>query len=506
VTDALRIRSMSKTFDGVTVLHDLDLDIAPGEVHGLVGENGSGKSTFVKILGGLHSPDDGSSASVWDEELSFPVARPQQHGIAIIHQDLALYDGMSVSENIGISSGFDTTMLGLFRRSRERRIVQDLLREFDVDLDPDVLVGGLTPSEQSVVAILRGLRLLRKHQSHQVLILDEPTAALSQAESQKLLSIIRGLAARGTAILFIGHRLQEVLSVCDRVSVLRSGRLVATVEARATSDTDLVTMMLGYELGAFYPDRHLPDREREVLSVSGLSGGSISDLDLTTYRGEVLGVTGLAGMGQDEVGYLLVGHGRRTSGTVSIGGVEVHASVGQARRAGLVLVPGNRQRDSVWMEGTAVENLTIPFLDRFAPRQLLNGRKEKGFAAAEMRRFDVRPMQPAQHVSRFSGGNQQKLVLARWLQTHPKVLLLHEPTQGVDAGAKKEIFELIRAASDEGLSVIIFSSDIEEIVNVCHRVLILDHGSVVAEIPQHQLSEDTVLAASQGNYQLHEQR
>ena len=498
MSDGIRIRAMTKSFAGVTVLDGVDLDIAPGEVHGLVGENGSGKSTLVKILGGLHTPEEGSSCTVWGDPLHFPVARPQRYGIAIIHQDLALSDGMSVAENIGISSGFDARLLGPYRRSRERAVVRQLLAELDLRLDPDALVSTLAPAERALVGILRALRLLRKHREHELLILDEPTAALTHAESQRLLDIIRSLAARSTAVLFISHRLQEVLSVCDRISVLRSGKLAGTVAAAGTTAPNLVRMMLGYDIGAFYPERHGYDDRSELLRVDGLSGGTVDGLSFKAYPGEILGVTGLTGMGQDEVPYLLVGHAKRTAGTVSVGGVQVGHSVPDCFAAGVALVPGNRQRDSVWMAGTAAENLTLPFVGRFARRKLLSKSAEIAFTRDEMRRFSVRPPEPLQHVSHFSGGNQQKLVLARWLQTEPRVLLLHEPTQGVDAGAKKELFEFIRNAADGGAAVVMFSSDIEEVTNMCHRVLVLRHGSIAAEIPERQLSEETIVAASQG--------
>ena len=503
MNDRVQIRNMTKSFAGVTVLRNVNLDIVQGEVHGLVGENGSGKSTFVKIIAGLYTPDDGSECTIWGQPAGFPITQAQHRGIAIIHQDLALNDRMSVSENIGISSGFSAAALGRYRRARERAIARGLIADFGLRLEPQTIVGALGPAERSMVAILRALRLLREHQaSHsadnkQMLILDEPTAALTQEESQRLLGLVRGLAERGTAVLFVGHRLQEVLAVCDRISVLRSGALVQTVEASKTSESDVVRAMLGYELGAFYPERHVPDRTREVLSVEGLNATTVRDLSFKTYRGEILGVSGLAGMGQDELPYLLFGALKRESGEVRVEGKPIAPSIAAASAASIALVPGNRQRDALWMSGTATENLTLPFLRRFARRRLLRRRSETDFSSGEMRRFDVRPVFPSQQMERFSGGNQQKIVLARWLQTKPKVLLLHEPTQGVDAGAKKELFQLIREAADESTAVVIFSSDIEEIANMCHRVLILRHGILNAEIPQHQLTEDRIMAESQ---------
>ncbi|ABH00822.1 ABC sugar transporter, ATP-binding component (plasmid) [Rhodococcus jostii RHA1] len=503
---AVRLVGMTKSFDGVTVLDGVEFDIAPGEVHGLIGENGSGKSTLVKVLGGVHAPDAGSVCELWGNPLEFPVDQPQRHGIAIIHQDLALCDAMTVAENIGISSGFDAKLLSPYSKSRESELIRKLSEEFDLQLDPDVEVGTLAPTERTVVAILRALRLLRKHQDGQVLVLDEPTAALPHSESERLLAIVRSLAAAGTAVLFIGHRLQEVLSVCDRISVLRSGKLVATVQASETTDSELVRMMLGYDIGAFYPDRHVPDRKVDVLQIRGLSGGTVEGLDLTVGRGEIVGVTGLAGMGQDEVPYLVNGHYKRESGTVTVDGVAVKSSVRFALAAGIALVPGNRQRDSVWGDGTAIENLTLPFLPRFRRGGVVRHRAEAEFSHGELVKFGVRPLRPAQHITRFSGGNQQKIVLARWLQVNPKVLLLHEPTQGIDAGAKKEIYKLIRDAAENGAAIVVFSTDIEEVANVCHRVIVMRHGRATMEIAEECLSEQQLIAASQGALDVLEQK
>jgi ribose transport system ATP-binding protein len=497
---ALCVRGMSKSFDGVTVLDSLDLDIAPGEVHGLIGENGSGKSTFVKLLGGVHTPDESGSCEIWGRPLQFPVLQPQQHGLAIIHQDLALNDGMSVAENIEISTGFGRRLLQPFSSRTVHESARRLSTDYGLQLNPNSLVGTLQPAERSVVAILRGLRSLRVRQEHGVLILDEPTAALPHEESKRLLSIIRALADAGNAVLFISHRLKEVLTVCDQISVLRSGKLIGTVDAAGTTDTELVQMMLGYDIGAFYPDLHEPVGARTVLRVSHLSGGTVANVNFSVGEGEILGVTGLVGMGQDEIPYLLNGHARSTTGEVSLLGTAVPRSVRGSQAAGIVLVPGNRLRDSVWVDGTAVENLTLPFVSRFS-RGVLRHRAENNFAENEMKRFGVRPLTPTRKIARFSGGNQQKIVLARWLQTNPKVLLLHEPTQGVDAGAKREIFELIRDVADAGTAVVLFSSDIEEVANVCHRVVIMRHGGVSGELRREQLSEEVIIAACQGTHE-----
>jgi ribose transport system ATP-binding protein len=281
--------------------------------------------------------------------------------------------------------------------------------------------------------------------------------------------------------------------------VLRSGKLVGTVVASETTDSELVSMMLGYDLGSFYPDRSIAVSKEAALSVRSLSGERIDDVTFDVGRGEIVGVTGLAGMGQDEIPYLIVGHARRSSGEVLLEGETVRPSIPSSLGAGIVLVPANRTRDSVWGAGTAVENLTISFLGTFSRFGFLHRRREVAATSAKMTAYDVRPVMPLQMITRYSGGNQQKIVLARWLQVAPKVLLLHEPTQGVDAGAKKEIYELIRRAAEAGTAMAIFSSDLEEIAHMCDRVLVIRHGRISAELAENELSEDRLISATQGS-------
>jgi ribose transport system ATP-binding protein len=494
---ALTLTNASKTFDGVTVLQNVDLSILPGEIHGLVGENGSGKSTLVKILGGVYTPDRGTEISLRGEPVSLPVRDPQRNGLAIIHQDLALVEEMSVADNIGMSTGFERGLMSLISKRRERRIVRRLAQTFGLSLDPDRMVSELSPSERSVVAILRALRLLGEGTTGNVIVLDEPTAALPRGESIKLLELLRTMARNGTAVLYISHRMNEVLDVCDRISVLRSGNLVGTRTAAESSEAEIVELMLGYELGEFYPEKHVSTNEAVRLEVRDLSHGGITDVSFSAREGEIVGITGLAGMGQDDIPYLLAGGRTRLKDEVRVEGQPVDGSPTSAKRAGMELVPGNRLRDAFWLEGTASENLTLPYLGNFWKGLRIQSKREREFTASEMRLYDVRPQAPRLQITKFSGGNQQKIVMARTMRQDPRVILLHEPTQGVDAGAKKEILSLVRRAADEGAAVIVFSSDSEEVAQLCHRVLIMRYGSISAELSPGEVSEDRILSLSQ---------
>ena len=491
---AVVLKDVGKSFEGVRVLHAVNLAIAPGEIHGLVGENGSGKSTLVKILGGVHVPDRGSEIFLRDERMSLPLRNPQRHGLAIIHQDLALVESMSVVDNVGISTGFDRRLAGRISRRRENRIVRALAEKFGLSLDPEGLVSELSPAERSVVAILRALRQLGEGSSGNVIVLDEPTAALPRDESIRLLELLRTMARNGTAVLYISHRLHEVLKVCDRISVLRSGNLVATRDAADTTESEIVELMLGYELGAFYPEKHVSRNEAVRLEVRNLTHGAVSDVSFSAHEGEIVGITGLAGMGQDDIPYLIAGGLTRLKGEVCVNGRIVDGSAKSAKRAGMELVPGNRQRDAFWLDGTASENMTLPYVRKFWQGLRIRARREHEFVESEMRLYSVRPVSPSLQITKFSGGNQQKIVLARTLRQDPRVIVLHEPTQGVDAGAKKEILNVVRRSADEGAAVVVVSSDGEEVAQLCHRVLIMRYGAISATLAPDEVSEDRILS------------
>jgi ribose transport system ATP-binding protein len=494
---ALAASTVSKSFGGLTVLDRFSLNIEPGEVHGLVGENGSGKSTLVKVLAGIHAPDPGSEAAVWGQQMRFPVTDPQGYGLAVVHQDMGLVDTMTVAENIGVSSSFGARALLPIHRRLEHRVAEQTLERLGISIDPRVVLGELAPTERAAVGIARALREIGHQGQRHFLILDEPTAALPSEESRRLLEVVRSLARAGGAVLFVGHRLKEVLAVCDRITVLRNGSKVATVETDKTSEREVVALMLGYELESFYPRTHVVADASDVLRVDGISGNILSEVSFSVRAGEVVGVTGLSGMGHDELPYLVSGFAPRRGGSVAVDGRHIGRGIRAALRAGISLVPGNRQRDALWMQGTAQENLTVPFLRRFTTRLGLSPGRQRSFAAEQMRTFDVRPHTPRLLVQNFSGGNQQKMVLSRSLASNPRVLVLHEPTQGVDVGAKKELHQFIRNAANEGAGVLMCSSDAEEVAESCDRVLILRFGQIVSVLDRSELSRDRLAQAVQ---------
>lgn len=497
-TDALKVRGLSKSFNGVRVLHPLDLTIAPGEVHALVGQNGSGKSTLVKCLTGVHSPDTGK-ASVFGKDLQFPVHAPAAQGIAVIHQDIGLVQDMTVLENLGINAKYGTRLLAPVSRRSESAIYQKLCDRLEIDLPFDAKVSDLSPAEHSMIGVVRAMRVMAGHE-HQLFILDEPTAHLSHHEAQKITSFMRKVAELHSSVIFISHRLKEVLEYCDRVTVIRDGHHVETRSTGQLTKSDLVSSMLGRRMVDFYPAPPEPRAHpKPVLVIEGLTGRAVRRLSLTVGAGEIVGVTGLAGMGQEEVPRLLSGAETPAEGQVSVDGDPLpFGSPKRVMRLGVALVPSNRQRDGLWMDASAAENATLPVLGRWRRKSgIYDWRSERATARKILKEAGLRPLEPERQMRMFSGGNQQKVVFGKWLQLAPRVFLLDEPTQGVDAGAGHELLERTVGLARGGTAVLIVSGDHEQLAAVCHRVIVLHDGRTVAELAGDDLSESAILEACQ---------
>jgi ribose transport system ATP-binding protein len=492
---AIVLRGVVKRFGSVRALAGADLELRAGEVHGLLGQNGSGKSTLVKVLTGYHAPDNVEHAEAWGEPLSFPVRHPHERGIAVIHQDLALVDSMTVVENLGISTGYRSRAFAPVSWKGERREAVELLERLGMPLEPEAPVGSLGAAERAAVAVGRAMRELRRYTGNQMLILDEPTAYLPAEEAARVISLMRSVAADGAAVMFISHRLAEVKEVCDRVTVLRDGKRVAEVAAAETTPRAMIRMMLGRDIGDFYPPKleHRPGGV--LLSAEELRGRVVDGVSLELREGEILGVTGLVGQGQQELPYLLAA-AREHGGIVRLGG-EILDGAGPrgALGRGVVLVPANRQRDGLWLKASAAENISLPRMGEHVRRGVLRPASEAARSRELMERLGVRPPEPGRVVSGFSGGNQQKISLAKWLQYEPRVLILDEPTQGVDAGAKREILGLVRDTAAGGAGVVVCSSDYEEVANICHRVLVLLEGRVRAELAGDRVTEQAIIEA-----------
>jgi ribose transport system ATP-binding protein len=479
-TAVVAAEGWSKTFSGRTVLKAVDLDIRSGEVHGLVGQNGSGKSTFIKILAGYHEPDPGARLAVRGE-------------LGFVHQDLALIDTGTVLENLRVG-GYDTRAGWRISWTAERNRARAALKRFGLDIDPDAKVADLRDVDRAIVAIVRALDRLASAEAG-ALILDEPTAFLPRDGIEELFGAVREAAAAGFGVLFVTHRLDEIVTLTDRVSVLRDGALVATLDTSATDEDELIEAILGFSPGELYPSPHNPGGA-VVLSVRELSGARVEEVSFDVHRGEILGLTGLQGMGSEEVPYLLFGAAAAGGGELAVGGASATAaslSPQAALRLGLALLPANRQRLGVVGPASVRENATMATLGGFFHGGLLDRNRESARVERMLADFDVRPPDQTRPIAELSGGNQQKALLGKWFATDPSVLMLHEPTQGVDVGARRQIFEQVRDAADQGTAFILASTEYDDLAHLCDRVLVFRDGRVTAELHGAQLTQERIV-------------
>lgn len=496
----------SKTFSDRTVLRSVSLDVFPGEVHGLLGQNGSGKSTFIKILAGYHDPDPGARLAVRGDPVTLPLppGRARELGLSFVHQDLGLIDSATVLENL--RAGRYETRAGWFIPwARERASARRVLGSFGLDVDPDAKVADLREVDRAILAIVRALEQLQ-HTKGGLLVLDEPTAFLPRDGIEQLFQAVKDVAATGVGVLFVTHHLDEVWAITNRVSVLRDGMLVAVEATADTSEQVLIAHILGFSLDELYPTPHRPKGE-VILSVEDLSGALVDALSFEVHRGEIIGLTGLRGMGYEEVPYLLFGVSRARSGKVRLGKSTISAvqlTPQTALHMGLGLLPANRQRWGTVGPASVRENVTIPTLSKYFVRGLLRHRLEMADVERLLTTFDVRPPEQERPMSTLSGGNQQKALLGKWFATKPQLLLMHEPTQGVDVGATRQIFQQIRDAAQSGTSLLLASTEYGDLAHLCDRVLVFRGGRVVAELHGESLTEERIV--EQCFKQIREQR
>ena len=477
----LEIRKLSKAFAATLALNQVSIAVDRDEIHAVVGENGSGKSTLVKILAGYHRPDSVEFAQLDGAELALgDPAGAEAAGMRFVHQDLGLVETLSVAENVLLLDR-RRPWIRPFRWGRLRGSARQALAELGYEVDVDAPVADLSSSERTAVAIARALVV--SNRGLKLLVLDEPTAAMPKDEVQRLFAGLRRLRDGGISILFISHHLEEVQMLADRVTVFRDGKVVAVEPAGTITRSRLLELMLGRKLASDIAKGSVEARDRPpVLTVADLRGATIRHLSFDVAPRECIGFVGLTGSGVDEVAELLGGAQER-AGQVVVDGVEVPAASPRAAiRAGLVLVPANRGRQAMLGEFTLRENLTVPRME--SRRGVIPLRAEREEAGEWLRRLSVRPPSPQVKILTLSGGNQQKVILARALRLKPKVIVLHEPTQGVDVGAKAEIHELLDQALLDGAALIVCSSDPDELVRLCGRVVVLREGEEAARLEE----------------------
>ncbi|NYD57410.1 ribose transport system ATP-binding protein [Nocardioides marinisabuli] len=488
----LEMRGITKTFPGVRALGGVDLEVRAGEVHCLLGQNGAGKSTLIKILSASYQPDEGEI--LWEGEpvaLSTPVAA-MRRGISTIYQELDLVAGLTVTENIFL--GHELSVGGFTRAIAADRRARALLERLGhAEIDPQCQVGELSPAAQQVVSMARAL----SHDTR-LLILDEPSAVLDQEEVRNLFRVVRDLTAEGVAIVYISHRLEEIREIGDRITVLKDGVTVGrNLAVDATPTPDLIRLMTGRSIEYVFPARSgAARREGEpVLQVRGLAcPGIFSGVDLDVHGGEIVGLAGLVGAGRSEIVETVYGARRASAGTVTVDGRRLRrGSVAAAVGAGVGLCPEERKSQGLLLDQSLYRNITISSLARFARGGFLDSGSERRRSEELCASLDVRPTGVERVARTLSGGNQQKIVLARWLLRECRVLILDEPTRGVDVGARAEIYSLIRGLADSGVAVLVVSSEVEEVLGLSDRVLVVREGTVVHEGPAEDIDESRVL-------------
>lgn len=485
----VELHEISKRFGGTQALDAVTLSILPGEIHAFVGENGAGKSTLGKVIAGIYGADSGTLVVDGDQIERWNPGLAQRRGIAMIAQELALVPDLTVAQNVFL--GIEEHVLGFERANLDDRFAE-LEKEIRFGLDPHRRVRELRIADQQKVEIMRALA-----RNAQVIVMDEPTSSLTAKEMDQLEDLMRSLRDRGCCVIYVSHFLDSVLAVSDRITVMRDGHKIGTVQAEDATKQDIVTAMLGRALGQAYPDRSAPiDRAVEpILVATGIATDTgVADMSFEVRPGEVVGLLGLVGSGRSECARAIFGVDRLRAGVVVVGGATVtKPSPTASLERGFVLVSEDRHRDGLVLQRSVRENISLASLDRVSRGGIVSRRRENAVSGSLARSLEIRPPDIELPVSWFSGGNQQKSLLAKALATKPTMIILDEPTRGVDVGAKRTIYELIVRLAAEGIGILLISSEHEEIMELAHRAYLVSDGRTVGEVVPAETSVDDVL-------------
>ncbi|MDY0289365.1 MAG: sugar ABC transporter ATP-binding protein [Sphaerochaeta sp.] len=492
----IEMRNISKRFPGVRALQDVNFTIEEGEVVCLLGENGAGKSTLMKILTGVYQQDSGV-IFFQGEELDVASTRDAyKRGINIIFQEFNLCPNLSAMENIFLGNE-NRTRQGLFSHKETRKKALALFEKLDIDIEADIPVCKLSVAKQQMVEIAKALSYDTK-----VLIMDEPTSALTMKEIDTLFTIIRCLKERGVAVIFISHKLEEVLAISDRIVVLRDGENCGDILAKDATENTLVSLMVGREMAGFYTKRMMQPSEEILLEARGITGGSkIRDVSFSIRKGEVLGLAGLVGAGRNALVKLLIGADRKSAGQIFMHGQEIQIqSPKDAVKHRIAYLPEDRKCAGLVLPMTARENTTLCVHTKIQNRMgMISRRKENAITDAYIKELRIKVFSREQVTRTLSGGNQQKIVLAKALAVDPLLLILCEPTRGIDVGAKAEVHSIISALADKGMSILVISSELQEVLNLADRILVMHEGVITANLPIAEANQENVMRAAIGS-------
>lgn len=482
----LKMKNVTKKFPGVVALDDVSLTLNRGEVHALLGENGAGKSTLIKVLGGIYIPDQGEIEIDGEKRTINSVAVSQECGIGIIHQEISLVPEMTVAQNIYL--GRENGRVFINQRENVKKVAE-LLEYLEFDINANDIVSKLSIAKQQIVEIAKALSM-----NSRIIVMDEPTAAITDNDTRKLFKIIERLKNDGIGIIYISHRMDELFEIADNITILRDGKYIGTVKTKETDRNELISMMVGRQLEEIY-NYDQGSLSENVLEVENLSSKYVSDINIQLRKGEILGFSGLVGAGRTEFARALFGIDPIQSGTVKIKGREVKInSPKDAIKNGIALVPEDRKGQGLVLGNTVQFNTLLVVLDKFIKGCIVNKKKANSIVSEEVSSLRIKTPSFTTLVSSLSGGNQQKIVLAKWLENTPDIIILDEPTRGIDVGAKMEIYDLIFRLAKKDVSVILISSDMSEIINLSTRVVVMREGKITGILDKSELKQEKIMA------------
>lgn len=488
----LELKNITKLYPGVTALDHVSLDIEEGEIHAIMGENGAGKSTLIKIIGGAVVPSEGQIIIGGNTFSFLTPSAAAENGVGVIYQEFNLVPSLSVAENVCLGNKLGHR----FHKDKKqmKEVTDKVLKNLGLDIDPETMVSQLSTGQQQMVEIAKQMV-----KSVKVLILDEPTASLSLAETKNLLEMVMQLKKKGVTILYISHRLEEVFETADRVSVFRDGKYIETREMKDTTRKDLIRLMVGREIGDEYPKRETKPEKEIVLEVKSLNGQGDRDISFSLHKGEILGVAGLVGSGRTEMAKMLYGYLRKESGEMWIHGRKCQiSSPRKAISLGIGLIPEDRKREGVFIDYAIDWNIPIMSVKKVSNGLFLDRKKMQKVVDGYIDKLNIVTPSSRQAVRNLSGGNQQKVVLAKTLATDADILIMDEPTRGIDVGAKQEIYRLMNELVAQGKSIIVISSEMEEIMGISDRIMIFYEGEITDVIDRKDFSQDLIMARASG--------
>lgn len=489
----IEMKHIEKIFGENQVLFDAGIDIVPGEVHALMGENGAGKSTLMNILTGVHEKNGGTIKINGEEKTYAGPKEAENNGISFIHQELNVLPDMTIEENLFLNKEIRKAF-GLVDQKEMRKQATEVLSRVGLTQDPNTVLSSLSVGTQQLIEICKALMT-----NAEVIIMDEPTAALSDTESARLFEIIETLKKEDVSIIYISHRMEEIFKISDRITVMRDGRYIETLKTKETTNAELVRLMIGRELTEQFPERvpEIGDVRLEVKNVS--DEDLLEDVSFSVRAGEILGVSGLMGAGRSELMYAIFGDRKTTTGELWIDGEK--ASISNPKEAmnhGIALVTEDRKSEGLLLDKSIRENITLANFDELSNRGFINEKMEKEVAESSSKMFNIRTESIETNTGNLSGGNQQKAFIAKWILTNPKVLILDEPTRGVDVGSKAEIYDIMNDLTKQGISIIMVSSDLPEIIGMSDRVAVMHEGKLQGIIDREKASQENIMTLATG--------